>query len=120
MRKMWLLGIAGALVLVLGPMLVAYAADGSAPPKHEKKADGIKGERPPEILLTPAQEDALGAEVLNFREALDKLQVKAETVLKDRDQARKFVMQTIMKEMRAAVAEGGKRDGRNKKADREK
>jgi hypothetical protein len=121
MRKVLLLAIAGALALVVGPMLVTYAEEGAPPPpKHEKKADGMKGDRSPEILLTPAQEDALGAEVMNFREALDKLQVKAETVLKDRDQARKFVMQTIMKEMRAAAAEGGKREGRNKKADRAK
>jgi hypothetical protein len=102
MRKVLLLAIAGALALVVGPMLVTYAEEGAPPPpKHEKKADGMKGDRSPEILLTPAQEDALGAEVMNFREALDKLQAKAETVLKDRDQARKFVMQTIMKEMRA-------------------
>ena len=120
MRKMWLLGIAGVLVLALGPMLVSYAAQDGVPPKHERKADGIKGDRLGEILLTPAQEEALGAEVMNLREALDKLQVKAETVLRDRELARKFMMQTVMKELRAASPEAAKRDGRNKKADKEK
>jgi hypothetical protein len=123
MKKLWLLGIAVVLALILGPMLVTFAEDSAPPPpKHERKADGIKGDRSPEITLTPAQEDALGEEVTNLRKALDKLQAKAETVLKDRDQARRFVMQTVTKETKAAVTEGAaaKRDGRNKKAGREK
>ena len=49
------------------------------------------------------------------RRALDKLQAKAETVLKDRDQARRFVLQTIMREMKAAVTENAaKRDARKR------
>jgi hypothetical protein len=118
MRKVWLLGIAGVLVLVLGPMLVAYAADEVAPPKHEKKADAVKGDRPPEITLTPAQEEALGAEVMNLREAIGKLQTKAETVLKDREQVRRFMMQTLAKEMRAASPEAAKHENRSKKANK--
>ena len=117
MKKLWLLGIAVVAALVVGPMLVTFAEDSAPPPpKHERKADGIKGDRSPEIALTPAQEDALGADVMNLREALDKLQAKAETVLKDRDQARRFVLQTVTKETKAAVTEGAaaKRDGRKK------
>jgi len=120
MSKVWLLGIAGALVLVVGPMLIAYAEDAAPPPpKHEKKADGVKAGLP-EITLTPAQEDALGAEVMNLREALGKLQAKAETVLKDRDQVRRFMMQTLAKEMRAAGPEAAKREVRSRKANKEK
>jgi len=116
MKKLWLLGIAVVAALILSPMLIAYAEDAAPPPpKHEKKADGVKAGLP-EVQLTPAQEDALGAEVLNLREALDKLQAKAETVLKDRDQARRFVLQTAMKETKAMIAEGAaaKHDGRKK------
>ena len=115
MKKLWLLGIAVVLALILGPMLVTYAEDTAPPPpKREKKADGMKAGLP-EVQLTPAQEDALGAEVMNLRETLDKLQAKAETVLKDRDQARRFVLQTIMRQTKAAVTEGAaKRDSRNK------
>ena len=119
MSKVWLLLIAGALVLVVGPMLIAYAED-AAPPKHEKKADAMKGDRAPEVTLTPAQEDALGAEVMNLREAIGKLQAKAETVLKDRDQVRRFMMQAVTKEMRTAGPEAAKREIRSKKANKEK
>jgi hypothetical protein len=120
MSKVWLLGITGALVLVVGPMLIAYAGDAAPPsPKHEKKADAVKAGLP-EITLTPAQEDALGAEVMNLRDAIGKLQAKAETVLKDRDLVHKFMVQTLMKEMRATSPEATKHDIRGKKADKGK
>jgi hypothetical protein len=116
MKNLWLLGIAVVAALILGPILVTYAEDSAPPPpKHDKKADGGKAGLP-EVQLTPAQEDALGDEVKNFREALGKLQAKSEAVLNDRNQARKFVMQTVMKEMKAAYTEGAdaKRDARKK------
>ena len=38
MRKVWLLGLVAVAVLVVGPMVVAYAEESAPTPKHERKA----------------------------------------------------------------------------------
>jgi len=112
MRKLWLLGLVGALVLVVGPMVIAYAEEGAPGPKHERKAgDMPKGERPPEVVLTPAQQEALQAQVAALQDALGKLKTKAIEVLGERD-GKAFVLQTIRK----ALWTGEQGKGREGKA----
>jgi hypothetical protein len=105
MRKVWLLGLLAAFVLVVGPLMYAYA-EGDAPRRPGPPAAPGKGERPPEIQLTPDEQGAIQAEVTALHEAVVKLQAKAEEVLKDKDKARRVVMQQIFKEMRAGRPEG--------------
>lgn len=108
MSRLWLLGLAGVLVLVVGPMVIAYAEDGAAPPKHERKpGDMPKGERPPEIVLTPAQAEAMKDVVKDLADVMKALQQKAIDTLGERD-GKAFVLQTIRKAMIAGHEEGGK------------
>jgi len=111
MRQLWLLGLVGALVLVVGPMVIAYAEEGAPGPKHERKAgDMPKGERPPEIVLTPAQQEALQAQVAALQDALGKLKTKAVEVLGEKE-GKAFVFQAIRKAMWTAE-QGKAREGK--------
>jgi hypothetical protein len=113
MRKVWLLGLAGALLLVVGPMVVAYAEDGAVPPKHERKAGDLgKGDRPPDIVLTPVQEEALKDQVKALQDAIKALKEKSITTLGDKD-GKAFLFQSIRKAMLAGE-EGGKPRGDHK------
>ncbi|MBE3071024.1 MAG: hypothetical protein IMZ66_12385 [Planctomycetes bacterium] len=112
MRKLWLLGLLGALVLVVGPMIVAAAEEGTrVGPPREGRAAEAKAERkeaPP--ALTDAQKEALKAEVAALEEAIAKLRLKAIDVLGEQ-QGRVFTMGTVMKAVRAGMPEG-KREGK--------
>jgi hypothetical protein len=126
MRKLWLLGLVGALALVVGPMVIAYAEEGAPGPKRERKAgDMPKGERPPEIILTPAQQEALQAPVAALQDALGKLKTKSIDVLGERD-GKAFVLQTIRKalwtgeEGKARDREGKARGDRKPRGDADK
>ena len=111
MRQLWLLGLVGALVLVVGPMVIAYAEEGAPGPKHERKAgDMPKAERPPEIVLTPAQQEALQAQVAALQDALGKLKTKAVEVLGEKE-GKAFVFQAIRKAMWTAE-QGKAREGK--------
>lgn len=124
MRQLWLLGLVGALVLVVGPMVIAFAEEGAPGPKHERKAgDMPKGERPPEIVLTPAQQEALQAQVAALQDALGKLKTKAVEVLGERE-GKAFVLQAIRKAMWTAeqgkAREGKARGDRKPRGDADK
>jgi hypothetical protein len=108
MRKLLLLGGLAALLLVVGPMLVTAAEEGGRRAKGAPGADAGKDRAPPApIVLTPEQEGKMEAEVLAFKNALDKLMAKANEVLGP-DVAPKYVLQTAFKAIRPAGREGGK------------
>ena len=124
MTRLWLLGLAGVLVLVVGPMVIAFAEEGAPGPKHERKAgDMPKVERPPEIVLTPAQQEALQAQVAALQDALGKLKTKAIEVLGERE-GKAFVLQAIRKAMWTAeqgkAREGKARSDRKPRGDADK
>ena len=120
MTRLWLWGLAGVLVLVVGPMVIAYAEDGAAPPKHERKAgDMPKGERPPDIVLTPAQQEALKDQIKDLEDVMKALQKKAIDTLGERD-GKAFVLQTIRKAMIAGYEAGGKPRGEHKRSEGKK
>jgi len=83
MRKLLVLGTLAALLLVVGPMLVASAADGARQHATAPAAAGTGHVRtpPPPIVLTPEQEEQLKVEIAAFNDALAKLQAKAKDVL---------------------------------------
>lgn len=111
MRKLWLLGLLGALVLVVGPMIVAAAEEGTrVGPPREGRAAEAKAERKEAPVLTDAQKEALKAEVATLEEAIAKLRLKAIDVLGEQ-QGRVFTMGTVMKAVRAGMPEG-KREGK--------
>ena len=120
MSRLWLLGLAGVLVLVVGPMVIAYAEDGPPGPKHERKAgDMPKGERPPEIVLTPAQAEAMKDVVKDLADVLKALQQKAIDTLGEKD-GKAFVLQTIRKAMIAGYEAGGKPRAEHKRSEGKK
>ena len=83
MRKLLVLGTLAALLLVVGPMLVASAAEGGrthAPAAPAAEAGHVRTPPPP-IVLTPEQEEQLKVEIAAFNDALAKLQAKAKDVL---------------------------------------
>ncbi len=72
-----------ALLLVVGPMLVASAAEGGrthAPAAPAAEAGHVRTPPPP-IVLTPEQEEQLKVEIAAFNDALSKLTAKANGVL---------------------------------------
>jgi hypothetical protein len=111
MRKLWLLGLLGALLLVVGPMIVAAAEEGPrvGPPREGRaEAKAERKEAPP--ALTDAQKEALKTEVADLEDAIAKLRLKAIDVLGEQ-QGRVFTMGTVMKAVRAGMPEG-KREGK--------
>ncbi|MBM4019670.1 MAG: hypothetical protein FJ288_15345 [Planctomycetes bacterium] len=121
MKKVWLLGLIGVLVLVFGPMVVAWAEEGARPERRAPGAGGAdrgperrapdaggadrgRGERPPEIVLTPAQEEALKAELEGLEKAVKALREKAIKELGEQNGPR-FVFQAISRAMRAGMPE---------------
>jgi hypothetical protein len=83
MRKLLVLGTLAALLLVVGPMLVASAEEGAR--KHATAPAAAEGGHvrtpPPPIVLTPEQEAQLAAEIAAFNDALAKLTAKANGLL---------------------------------------
>jgi hypothetical protein len=116
MKKLLLLGGVAALLLVVGPMLVASAQDGGA--KHAKGAAGAEAGKdrapPAPIVLTPEQEGKMKDEIAAFDDAIGKLLAKANEVLGP-DVAPKYVLQTAFKAIRPAGREGGKGGAREGK-----
>lgn len=118
MMKVWLLGLAAAAILVVGPMLAAYAADeGTPPPKHERKTEGGKGEGkqlPPPIAVDAAKTPELAAAVTAAEDAIAKLQAQAVKDIGEKD-ARRLVMQVVSKAVRGTKPEAAKGEGRKER-----
>jgi hypothetical protein len=113
MRKVWLLGLAAAAILVVGPMLVAYAADdGTTPPKH--KAGPAEGKTPPPpIVVDEAKMPELAKAVKDTEAAIAALQAQAVKDLGEKD-ARRLVAQTVSKAVRGTRPEASKGEGRKR------
>jgi len=105
MRKVLLLGLVAGAVLVIGPMLVAYAEEGAKPAARE----GARGEHkaPEGITLTEAQKTELQQEIADVEKTISALREKAIKVLGEQ-QGRQFTAGTIMKAMRAGMGEAGR------------
>jgi hypothetical protein len=97
MKKALLLGLLA--VLVVGPAMVAYAAEEGAKVRREGAPAGAREGPPPEITLTPDQEKAMKDTLTAHQEAVNKLLAKAIEVLGDKG-GRMFVMQSTMKSIR--------------------
>jgi len=112
MSRAWLLGLLGVLMVVVPVIL--YAADGEKadrPGRADRpEGDRPRGERPPELTLTPAQQEALKDQVAALEKAIADLRTKAVEVLGERE-GRMFTMQSMMKAMRPA-GEGPRPEGK--------
>jgi len=117
MKKLLLLGLLAALVI--GPTLVAYAEEGAKPRREGAPAAGAREGKPPEIVLTPAQQEAMKAELTAHQEAVNKLLAKAIEVLGDKD-GRMFLMQTTAKALRGPGGREGAPKGEHKREGGEK
>ena len=111
MRKIWLLGLVAVAVLVVGPMVVAYAEEGAPTPKHERKAattgEGKPEGRKPELVVDPAKLEMMKDQVAALETAIKELEAKAVVVLGPLD-GKRFLMQTITKAVRPAGGESRK------------
>ncbi|MCX5670631.1 MAG: hypothetical protein NTU94_04840 [Planctomycetota bacterium] len=115
MRKVWLLGLVAAAVLVVGPMAAAYAEEGAPPPKHERKAgaEGKGAGKQPELVVDPAKMELMKDKIKDLEDAIKALEAKAVEVLGPAD-GKRFVTQTITKSMRASRG-AGKGEGRKER-----
>jgi hypothetical protein len=111
MRKVWLLGLVAVAVLVVGPMMVACAEEGTPTPKHERKVattgEGKPEGRKPELVVDPAKLVLMKDQVAALETAIKALEAKAVDVLGPLD-GKRFLMQTITKAVRPAGGESRK------------